>query len=433
MARLDPAISFTPTVAAAFGEKNITVVHDAVGGQPIRRWYKGWKSATGELPKGSQSSNGDLYDRLMKKVSAASKGKEFQTVTFLWMQGERDANQKHGEVYADSFKGLVKQLENDLGRDDVNFVIGRLSDFDMKNKKYPHWTMVREVQVKVAQDDPKGAWVDTDDLNDGLNKNGKQIKDDLHYSVDGYRVFGERLARKSIQLINGDFFTPEADRKNLKTKSKYVEGLPNVLIIGDSISVGYSQPLIAELKGVANVSRIPENGGDTGRGLAKIEKWLAEKRWPGGRKWDVIHFNWGLWDLCYRHPKSKTQGKRDKVNGTVTHSVEEYSRNLEALVIRLKKTDAKLIWAATTFVPQGEAGRFEGDDQKYNAAARKVMEKHGIPINDLNTFSQTIQEDFVGPGNVHFTKQGSQKLGRKVAEEIKKVLPTIQAVTPTDQ
>ena len=32
MARLDPAISFTPTVAAAFGEKNITVVHDAVGG-----------------------------------------------------------------------------------------------------------------------------------------------------------------------------------------------------------------------------------------------------------------------------------------------------------------------------------------------------------------------------------------------------------------
>lgn len=198
MAALDPRISFTPTVEAAFGAENVTVVHDALGGQPIRRWYKDWKPAQGDEPK----AKGDLYDRLMKKVEVASAGKEFSSVTFLWMQGERDAREQHGEVYLASFKGLVKQIEGDLGRDDVNFVIGRLSDFDMANAKYPHWTMVRDVQVAIAEADSRGAWVDTDDLNDGLNKKGRNITNDLHYSVEGYRIFGERLANEAIAQIN---------------------------------------------------------------------------------------------------------------------------------------------------------------------------------------------------------------------------------------
>lgn len=96
------------------------------------------------------------------------------------------------------------QLSQDLNRDDVNFVIGRLSDFDMDNKRYPHyphWTQIRDVQVKVAEDHPRGAWVDTDDLNDGKNRGGKDIKNDLHYSAEGYVIFGERLAEKAIGLI----------------------------------------------------------------------------------------------------------------------------------------------------------------------------------------------------------------------------------------
>ena len=71
----------------------------------------------------------------------------------------------------------------------------------MADKKYPHWTMVRDVQVKLAESSPRGAWVDTDDLNDGLSRRGKQIKNDLHYSKDGYKVFGERLANEAIKLI----------------------------------------------------------------------------------------------------------------------------------------------------------------------------------------------------------------------------------------
>jgi hypothetical protein len=197
MAGLKPEESFTPAVEKKFGKENVIVIKDAVGGQPIRRWYKAWKPADGKAPE----KTGDLYDRLMGKVRKAVKGKEIASVTFLWMQGERDAREQHGDVYAASLKGLYDQLSKDLKRDDVNFVIGRLSDFDMDNKRYPHWTKIRDEQVKVAEDHPRGAWVDTDDLNDGVNRAGKQIKDDLHYSAQGYVTFGERLAQKAIALI----------------------------------------------------------------------------------------------------------------------------------------------------------------------------------------------------------------------------------------
>jgi hypothetical protein len=133
MVGLKPEESFTPTVMKAFGEDRVIVIKDAQGGRPIRQWYKQWKPASGEAPK----KTGDLYDRLMKKVKPAIEGKQIASVTFVWMQGERDAREKHGEVYADSLRGLIKQLSDDLGRDDVNFVIGRLSDFDMADKRYP--------------------------------------------------------------------------------------------------------------------------------------------------------------------------------------------------------------------------------------------------------------------------------------------------------
>jgi len=202
--------------------------------------------------------------------------------------------------------------------------------------------------------------------------------------------------------------------------------LPQVLIIGDSISMGYTQPVVELLKEVADVKRVPANAGSTEMGLKGIEKWLGGK--DGKAKWDLIHFNWGLWDLCYRHPKSKVQGRRDKVNGTVTATPKQYGKNLEELVLRLKKTGAKLIWANITMVPEGEAGRVFGDDLKYNAVAAKIMKKHAIPTNDLNALSRKIpKEDWTAPGNVHFKKSGSAKLAEQVAQEIKKALTAKKA------
>jgi len=192
-----PEEAFTPAVEEALGKENVIVVQDALGGQPIQRWYKDWKSPAGEKPE----STGDLYDRLMAKVNPAIKGEKIETVTFFWMQGERDARQEWGDVYEQSLLGLHQQLSSDLGRDDVHFVIGRLSDFGLTGTTYPDWMKIRDTQVKVAESSPTFAWVDTDDLNDGKNRAGKEITNDLHYSAEGYKTFGTRMATVALVMI----------------------------------------------------------------------------------------------------------------------------------------------------------------------------------------------------------------------------------------
>lgn len=202
-----------------------------------------------------------------------------------------------------------------------------------------------------------------------------------------------------------------------KQNTKVDPNLPRVLIIGDSISIGYTKPTIELLKGVANVERVKANCGDTNRGLKNLQRWL------GKTDWAVIHFNWGLHDLCYRHPDSKTQGHRDKVNGMISVPLDQYEKNLETLVKQLEQTNATLIWATTTPVPEGEAGRVVGDDLKYNEVAKKIMQKHNIIINDLHQLAKGFDAPlWAGPGNVHFKPAGSQKLAQQVAREIKAAL-----------
>jgi hypothetical protein len=193
--------------------------------------------------------------------------------------------------------------------------------------------------------------------------------------------------------------------------------LPHVLIIGDSISIGYTPYVTEMLKDKAIVKHNDGNAQHTSTGLKLLDQWI------GTTKWDVIHFNWGLWDLCYRNPESKVQGNRDKVKGTVTTSIEQYERQLDQLALRLKNTGATLIWAHTTVVPEGEAGRVVGDDVKYNEVAARVMKKHGIVINDLHTLTKGFAPDlFAGPGNVHYAKDGYRKIAAQVADTIRTAL-----------
>lgn len=208
MAGLKPEESFTPAVEAEFGRDGVIVVKDAHGGQPIRRWVPDWTSAKGEAIE----PRGDLYERLLGKVRAAIEGHDLESVTFLWMQGERDAREKHGEVYGRSYHKLLEQLKRDLGREEIFHVIGRLSDFDLENRRYPHWSMLRRVQVELASSGPRGAWVDTDDLNDGKNRRGKEIRDDLHYSAGGYVEFGRRLAHEAITLVRSTIFEEDFEK-----------------------------------------------------------------------------------------------------------------------------------------------------------------------------------------------------------------------------
>jgi lysophospholipase L1-like esterase len=232
-------------------------------------------------------------------------------------------------------------------------------------------------------------------------------------------VNGEK--RKTPAPVSAEqplFYTPAEDLAGLaKTQRERNDGLPNVLLIGDSISIGYTPPVRTLLEGIANVERPGTNCGDTRSGLNGLQRWL------GTTKWDVIHFNWGLHDLCYRNPESTQQGNRDKINGTIAVPLEEYKTNLEMLVQQLEQTGAALIWAGTTRVPENEAGRFVGDDVKYNAAAEEIMKRHNIAIDDLYALTAGFDPSLCsGPGDVHFNKNGSDKLAEQVAKEITKAL-----------
>ena len=153
------------------------------------------------------------------------------------------------------------------------------------------------------------------------------------------------------------------------------EPLPKVVLLGDSIRLGYA-PLVAKrLAGRAVVVSPSENGGDSANLLRHIEEWCIQE------KPTVVHFNCGLHDL-----------KLDKK--TKQHKVElpQYERNLRQLVARLQKeTAAALIFADTTPIVdarhakrKADFDRFEADVQQYNAAAVGVMKQCGVPVHDLH-------------------------------------------------
>ena len=68
---------------------------------------------------------GELYRRLMNKVRASIEGQRIATITFVWMQGESDLRNTAYHVYLPE---LLKQLQDDLAFNDINMVIGRISD-----------------------------------------------------------------------------------------------------------------------------------------------------------------------------------------------------------------------------------------------------------------------------------------------------------------
>jgi len=184
-----------------------------------------------------------------------------------------------------------------------------------------------------------------------------------------------------------------------------VAGLPRVLLIGDSISMGYTLPVRELLKGKANVHRIPTNGGPTLRGLESLKRWL------GDGKWDVIHFNWGLHDL------------RLDDAGKYQVPLDEYEKNLKELVKQLKATGAKLIWCSTTPVPEKcTPPRKNADVIAYNAAAKKIMDDNGIALDDLYAFALPKIKELQLPDNVHFGPEGSAELAKAVVASLQPAL-----------
>ncbi len=189
---------------------------------------------------------------------------------------------------------------------------------------------------------------------------------------------------------------------------------PNVLIMGNSISIGYTEYVRKALGKRADVCRVPVNCAVTRKMLSNYKLWL------GDGKWDVIHFNWGLHDLKRLTP----EGNLDKTRqADRLVPVEEYKENLEKIVQILKETGARLVFATTTVIPPEAPGRVVGDEIIYNNAAKEVLKNHPeIVIDDQYTTILNFPEGRREKSDVHFPAWGSAKLGYVAGDVIRTIL-----------
>lgn len=205
MAGMNPKLGFEPEVKKLFPAAEVVYFKVARGGQPIRLWLAEWDALAEKhqlkMRRGKLKPQQDYYQQILGQYQKLlAKHPAPASVTFCWMQGERDAKEKLSAAYGEAMRQLIANLRRDLKQPQMNFVIGRLSDFGKSDNQ--HWQTVREMQVAVANQDDHGAWVDCDDLNN-KSKNGVE-RDDLHYTQAGYELLGRRYARQMKRLLDGE-------------------------------------------------------------------------------------------------------------------------------------------------------------------------------------------------------------------------------------
>lgn len=213
----------------------------------------------------------------------------------------------------------------------------------------------------------------------------------------------EVLAWEQVLEENlGSHYLPRYKRNKERGKETawdYVRddpALPRVLLIGDSISHGYTLPVRHALAGKANVHRAPANCSSTSRGLEKLDVWL------GDGAWDLIHFNFGIHDR-----------KNDPAS---------YAQRLEKIVLQLQQTGARLVFATSTPLSEDSEEYPAGACVALNAEAVPLMNRLQIPVNDLYAAMLPRKAEFQIPANCHFLPAGYEFLGNATAEAILKQL-----------
>jgi hypothetical protein len=172
--------------------------------------------------------------------------------------------------------------------------------------------------------------------------------------------------------------------------------LPNVLVIGDSISAGYIVPLQQNLSGVANVQHGPDNAGGgnadgVGYGALCIDYFL---RTPMHQlpHWDVVTFNFGLHDLGDTN-ESYSAGlshiadailNATTTTTTVNNDDDGSDTNSTANPGAQQKGAQHVIYFQTTS-PDGSGASGPGEQRvlEMNALAATIMAARNIPVVDL--------------------------------------------------
>ncbi|MFW6309315.1 MAG: SGNH/GDSL hydrolase family protein, partial [bacterium] len=193
------------------------------------------------------------------------------------------------------------------------------------------------------------------------------------------------------------------DSRNISSEDSE---LTQILLLGDSITGGYSDYVKEYLKDKAEVYSISREDATTEIALENLQSWLEIN------DWDVIYFNWGLEDLKRTiEDKADSTGKRQV-------SPEEFKDNLNEIVRRLKETESKLFWSTITPITEDIAGWVRGEEVEYNKIANEIMDKNEIYINDIHSVIKDQLDEVQKNKSVYFTEKGYEILGKQVGEAI---------------
>jgi hypothetical protein len=182
--------------------------------------------------------------------------------------------------------------------------------------------------------------------------------------------------------------------------------MKRVLLLGDSIRMGY-EPLVRQrLEGLAEVAAPEENGRFAKHTLWGVNLWIRDLGKP-----DIVHWNNGLWDLHHEAPMVEA-----------LTSLNEYLGQMKRILNELQRTGAKIIFATTTPIPPDGVGRSNAEIDLYNAAVVEVMEANDVEVNDLNSLVKQNLAGNICEDKVHLTEQGNRLCAEQVIGKIKKYL-----------
>jgi hypothetical protein len=401
-----PELQIGHVLGDAFDEP-VLLIKTAWGGKSLFRDFR---------PPSSPGELGSKYMEMFEQIGYAMENapstlaglrqKKPVISGFIWQQGWNDMIDDEATAeYEMNLLHFIQDVRRQLNEPELPFVYGELGNGG-KAEASAKMLAFREAQAKAAQHG---------DRNLGFVPTAAFARDaqsspnltHLHHwygNAESYFLIGDALGKRMVRLI--------------RDKEK-----PRVLILGDSISIGYTPFVKTMLEDEAVVLRPmlnekrPENCAGTDSGLENIDRWLQ----IDGGNWDVIHFNWGLHDL--KHVDSETGKNSNDPNDPLQTPPEEYGRQMRQIVARLKQTKANLICCLTTPVPAGCKPLRETDSPRvYNQIATKIAIENGIEINDLFTFAEKRLDRIQQPANVHFTREGSKILAEQVARAIRQSL-----------
>jgi len=168
--------------------------------------------------------------------------------------------------------------------------------------------------------------------------------------------------------------------------------MKKLFVLGDSISIYYGPFLEKYVKGVFEYDRKGKNqeckdlniasqtnGGDSSNCLEYLEL-------LPNLEYDVLLLNCGLHDIK-THPEG------------IQITAGEYEKNLKEIIKLVKSRGKKIVWVSSTPVDDEQHNsvctvffRYNKDLVLYNEIAEDVMKRENVPVIDLYSFTNSLDE-----------------------------------------